>query len=394
MSPAQASQLAVGAGVAFGALAACTWVALGSLLCRGSRFLRGIGSAAPLPDDALPRLTIISTARDEAARIEHAVRSLLGQDYPGVEILLVDDRSTDGTATILDRIAAAEPRLRVAHITTLPPGWLGKCHALALAAAEARGEWILFTDGDVWMAPDAARRAVSMALELGADHLAVGADLEIDSLGERIFITYFTALFFATQRPWKASDPRSKAHIGIGAFNLVRRETYVRAGGHERLRMEVLDDLGLGLIVKESGGRSHFALHDGFLRVRWHEGVRGLIRGVEKNAFAALRYRVGETTASVALQFLGSVAPAAGLLLPGFFPALFAAISWVGIWVLYRAIRGYVRLRWWDFLTAPVGAALFSYSILRSMVVTLRRGGVTWRGTHYKLEELRRGMVR
>jgi hypothetical protein len=244
------------------------------------------------------------------------------------------------------------------------------------------------------MAPDAARRAVSLALELRADHLAVGADLEIHSLGERIFLTYFTALFFATQRPWKAPDPRSKAHIGIGAFNLVRREVYVRSGGHRTLRMEILDDLGLGLVVKRSGGRSCFAVHDGALRVRWHEGVRGLIRGVEKNAFAALRFRTGETVASVALQFLGSLAPVAGLFLPGDAPKVLAVFAWAAIWLLYLSIGRYVRLRWWDFLTAPIGAALFSYAILRSMVVTLRRGGVTWRGTHYGLGELRRGMVR
>ncbi len=394
MSPALASQLAVGAGTVFCGAAALIWPAIGLSLLAGGRRLRGLGSVTPRSDDALPSVTIISTARDEAARVEAAARSLLSQDYPNVEIILVDDRSTDGTGAILDRIASEAPRLRVLHVDALPPGWLGKCHALSLAAADARGDWLLFTDGDVWMSPDAVRRGISLALDLDAHHLAVGADLEIRSLGERIFITYFTALFFATQRPWKAPDPKSKAHIGIGAFNLIRRDVYERAGGHARLRLEVLDDLGLGLIVKMAGGRSHLGLHDGCLRVRWHEGVGGLLRGVEKNAFAALRYRVGYTIASVALQFLGSVAPVAGFFLPGLLPKIAAGISWFGVWLLYRAIGRFVRLRWWDFLTAPIGAALFSYSILRSMAVTLRRRGVTWRNTHYGLEELRRNMVR
>ncbi len=394
MSPAQASQLAVGAGTALGAFAALVWLGLALPAYRGGRTIRGLGSPRPLPDEALPPLTIVSTARDEAARVEAAARSLLAQDYPAVEILFVDDRSTDGTGSILDRIAAEDPRLRVLHLDALPPAWIGKCHALARGAAEARGEWLLFTDGDVWMAPDAVRRAVSLTRELGADHLAVAADLEIRSFAERIFITYFSALFIASQRPWKAPDPRSKAHIGIGAFNLVRRGVYDRAGGHERLRMEVLDDLGLGAIVKEAGGRSHFAFHDGYLRVRWHEGLRGLIRGVEKNAFAALRYRSGETLASVAGQFLGSMAPLFCLFLPGALPKALAVASWCGLWLLYRAIARNVAIRWWDFLTAPAGAALFSYSILRSMAITLRRGGVTWRGTFYPLRELRRGMIR
>jgi glycosyltransferase involved in cell wall biosynthesis len=394
MSPAQVSQLAVGAGTAFCGLASLVWMGLSVPMLLGSRSIRGLGSVPTRVDDSLPSLTIVSASRDEASRVEHAARSLLGQEYPGLEIVFVDDRSTDGTGAILDRLAAADPRLRVLHVETLPPGWLGKCHALATASAAARSEWILFTDGDVWMAPDAARRAVALARELGADHLAVGADLEIHSLGERIFASYFSAMFYATQRPWKAPDPRSKAHIGIGAFNLVRRELYERSGGHHALRMEILDDLGLGLIVKRAGGSSHFANHDGLLSVRWHHGVRGLIRGVEKNAFAALRYRSGETIVSVTLQFLGSLAPVAGFFLPGSLPKLFSLVSWFGLWLLYRHIGRGIRIGRWDFLTAPIGAALFSYAILRSMVVTLRQGGVVWRDTRYGMGELKKGLVR
>jgi hypothetical protein len=244
------------------------------------------------------------------------------------------------------------------------------------------------------MKPDALRHAVSLAIDLGADHLAVGADLEVHSAAERIFIAYFSAIFYASQRPWAAPNPKSKAHVGIGAFNLVRRDAYDRAGGHARLRMEILDDMALGLIVKQAGGKSWFALHDDFVRVRWHEGVRGMIRGIEKNSFAALRYRVGETTLSVVLQFLGTLAPVFGFFLPGVLPKVFALLGWAGIWLLYRSIGRNFRIRWWDFLTAPIGAALFSYAIFRSMIVTMQQRGVTWRGTHYGIEELKKGRVR
>lgn len=390
----QACQLAVGAGTGFTALAALLWLGLALPMAGGQRSIRGLASAPERADAELPPVTIVSAARDEAARVEHAAGSLLAQDYPGLEIVLVDDRSTDETGAILDRLAASDVRLHALHVASLPEGWLGKCHALARGAEMARGEWLLFTDGDVWMKPDAVRHAVSLAMDLGADHLAVGADLEVHTLGERIFIAYFSALFYASQRPWDAPNPKSKAHVGIGAFNLVRRDVYDRAGGHTRLRMEVLDDMALGLIVKEAGGKSWFALHDDFVRVRWHEGVRGLIRGVEKNSFAALRYRVVETTVSVIFQFFGTMAPAFGWLLPGIWPKVFAIAGWFGIWLLYRAIGRNLRLRWWDFLTAPIGAALFSYAILRSMILTLSRRGVIWRETHYGIEELRKGRVR
>jgi glycosyltransferase involved in cell wall biosynthesis len=390
----QACQLAVGVGIGFTALSALVWLGLALPMVWGQRSIRGLASAPARGDAALPSVTIVSAARDEAARVEHAAGSLLAQTYPGLEIVLVDDRSTDETGSIVDRLAASDARLRALHVTSLPEGWLGKCHALARGAEAARGEWILFTDGDVWMKPDALRRAVSLAMDLGADHLAVGANLEVHTLGERVFVAYFSALFYASQRPWEAPNPKSRAHVGIGAFNLVRRTVYDRAGGHARLRLEILDDMALGLIVKEAGGRSCFAFHDDFIRVRWHEGVRGLIRGVEKNAFAALRFRVGETTVSVLFQFLGTLAPALGWLLPGPWPKAFAIAGWLGIWLLYRAIGRYLRIRWWDFLTAPIGAALFSYAILRSMVLTMGRRGVVWRETHYGIEELRKGRVR
>jgi len=379
---------------AFVALSALVWLGLALPMLQGQRSMRGLGSAPPIDDAEIPSLTVVSAARDEGARVERAARSLLAQDYPRLEIVYVDDRSRDETGAILDRLAGEDARLRVIHVTELPEGWLGKCHALARGAAAATGEWLLFTDGDVWLDPGALRRAVSLARDLGADHLAVGADLEFHSLGERIFIAYFSAIFFASQKPWEAPNPKSKAHVGIGAFNLVRREAYDRAGGHERLRLEVLDDMALGLIVKASGGRSHLAFHDGNVGVRWHEGVRGLIRGVEKNAFAAMRYRVGETVVAVTLQFFGTLAPLVGWLLPGVWPKLFAAAGWVGLALLYRAVGRNLRIQWWDFLTAPIGGTLFAYAILRSMVLTLRRRGVVWRETHYGIEALRKGRVR
>jgi glycosyltransferase involved in cell wall biosynthesis len=401
-----AAFLTAAAVVATG-LAAVVWLGLAIPMLLGQRRVRGLGSAGtgagagPPAGDAdragaaeWPAVTVITAARDEAARVEEAARSLLTLDYPRLQLVFVDDRSTDGTGAILDRLAASDPRLKVLHVGSIPDGWLGKCHALARGASVAKGAWLLFTDGDVWLEPGTLRRAMVLAEELGADHLAVSADLEIRSLGERIFIGYFSALFYASQKPWDAPDPRSRSHVGIGAFNLVRRDVYDRAGGHERLRMEVVDDMGLGLIVKEAGGRSWFAFHDGFLRVRWHQGVGGLIHGVEKNAFAALRYRAGETIVAVCFQFMGTWAPVFGWFLPGLWPKVFAAAGWAGLAALYYGVSRNLRIRWWDFLTAPIGACFFSYAILRSMFFTLRRRGVVWRDTHYGIESLRKGRVR
>ena len=269
----------------------------------------------------------------------------------------------------------------------------GKSHALALASAEAKADWLLFTDGDIEFAPDAVRRAVSLALREGVDHLAVAVDMILDSLGEAVFIGYFLAMFYLSQQPWRARDPRSKCSIGIGAFNLVRRVAYERSGGHERLRYELIDDLGLGKILKQSGASQMFALHGGKVRARWHVGVGGLIRGVEKNAFAALRYRLSLALPAVASQIALSLSPVVGLFLPGLVPKIAAVLAWAGILLVYAVIARGARIRAWQAILMPVGGLLFGFAILRSTAMAVARQGLIWRGTFYPLRALRRELL-
>ncbi|RMG40035.1 MAG: glycosyltransferase family 2 protein, partial [Planctomycetota bacterium] len=122
---------------------------------------------------ALPKVSVIVAARDEAARVADCLRSILASDYPDFELIAVDDRSTDGTGQRMDEVAAADPRCRVVHITELPEGWLGKCWALHCGTRAARGEWLLFCDGDVLLAPDCVRAAIAEATRCGLDHLAL-----------------------------------------------------------------------------------------------------------------------------------------------------------------------------------------------------------------------------
>jgi hypothetical protein len=381
----------VGTGVVI--LAALFWLGAACMLALGLRRLRSLADPVLLPDDALPSLTLVAAAKDEADRIEVAVRSFLAQDYPGLRIIIVDDRSVDGTGAILDRMALGTPRLQVIHIESLPAGWIGKCHALALASAGARTDWLLFTDGDIEFAPDAVRRAVSLSLQEKLDHLAVAPDMIVDSLGEAVFIGYFLAMFYLSQQPWRAPDPRSRSSIGIGAFNLVQRAAYERSGGHERIRYELVDDLGLGRILKQSGAKQMLALHGGAVRARWQVGVWGLIRGVEKNAFAALRYRVWIALPAVASQIVCSLSPVVGLFLPDPAARVAAAASWIGAGIVYAVMSRGARVHAWQALLMPVGGILFSFAILRSIVFAVARGGLVWRGTFYPLKELRREML-
>ena len=375
------------------AVSALYWLESGISAFLGYRRVRGLKSVEPLRDEALPSLTIIATAKDEAAHVEHAARSLLAQEYPRIGLVIVDDRSSDRTGAILDQLASEDPRLRVVHIDSLPQGWVGKCHALARGAEATDSEWILFVDADVSLAPEAARRAVSLAVRQGWDHVAVGPDMRLEGLGEEIFVAAFMVVFNTTQRPWHAPDPRRKNAIGIGAFNLIRRDSYRKAGGHAAVRYELIDDMALGKILKRSGARQVFARHDGLISVHWHPGIRGLVRGVEKNAFPGLRYNLFLGVLAPWLQLVVAWAPVFGFFLPGPVPWICALAAWSGVLLCYREVARTVNIKLWHAVTMPVGVTLFLYAFVRSMVVTLRRGGVVWRGTFYPLEDLKRGRV-
>jgi cellulose synthase/poly-beta-1,6-N-acetylglucosamine synthase-like glycosyltransferase len=205
-----------------------------------------------------PRVSIIVPARNEEADIEQSLLSLLALEYQNYEVLAVNDRSTDRTAEIMDGVAAhgaPSGTLRVLHVSELPPQWLGKTHAMWTAAQQATGDWLLFTDADVTFKPDSLRRVLAYAESEQADHVVLFPRILAKQPGERMMLAFFQTLFVFGHRPWKTSDPKAADHMGVGAFNLIRREVYESVGTYERLRLEVLDDMKLGKVVKIAGFR-------------------------------------------------------------------------------------------------------------------------------------------
>ncbi len=336
-------------------------------------------------------------ARDEAAGLERAVVSLLAQDYPALEVIAVDDRSTDGTPAILARLAAEHARLAVVRVDALPeapgggPGWLGKPHALHVGAARARGEWLLFADADVVHEPTVVSRAMRVAVRDGRDHLALLPRIEPSGRLQRAFVDAFGLVFLLVRRVWAVPDPKDPASIGIGAFNLVRRSVYERFGGHAALRFEVIDDLALGDAAKRAGARSEALFADGLVWLRWYPSLRATIEGLMKNAFAAVGYSIPRVMAAVAVQVAIGLGPYLGLL---FAPGVaklpyFAAVALImaGFVCYGRRVPGRGGVA--DGLLFPLVVALFMTVLVGSALRALVRGGIEWRGTLYPLARLR-----
>lgn len=348
---------------------------------------------AELPDpDEWPLVSIIVAARDEEARVEEALRGLLASDYPRLEILFANDRSTDSTGEIADRLAAGASRLTVLHITELPDGWLGKTNAMSCAAKQARGDWLLFTDADILIEPDTLRPVICFAQNRQLDHFCLLPSMETASWLECVLTSFFAMAFSFGTYPWLRATSFPSAYYGVGAFNLVRRSAYEAAGGFEPIRLDVMDDVNLGRLLRDHGARADLLVAGNSVRVRWQDSAWGVIRGLEKNAFASCRYSVPRLigfTLFYSTVFFGPIV-AALLLDPvigsGFIASL--ALLVVSFSILSWRFGGSLLAGPW----LPVGALAVLLAFWRSALITIRQGGVRWRDTFYSLESLRKSV--
>jgi hypothetical protein len=355
-----------------------------------SRKLREI----PVPDlETWPSISLVAPARNEERNIERAVRSLAGLDYPKLEITLVNDRSTDRTGEILDSLAAEFPQLNVVHLTELPAGWLGKNHALQLGADRSSGDWLLFTDADIVFEPTTLRRAIGHALANNIDHVAATPDTLMPSWLLRSFVVAFAVYFSLFVRIWAIRNPKSTAHVGIGAFNLVRAAAYRAVGGHQRIRMRPDDDLKLGKILKHSGHSQDLVDGGGMIAVDWYHSVGELIRGLEKNAFSGIDYNLPlGLFAPLSLLVMNVWPYVAVFVLRGPTQWIYVAVC-LTLWFMAWLMAAGMRVHWSCALAFPLAALLFAYIQWRTMFLNYYHNGIHWRDTHYSLAELRANKV-
>jgi hypothetical protein len=279
-------------------------------------------------------------------------------------------------------------------VRELPAGWLGKCHAMHLAAQQADGDFLLFTDGDILHAPDTLRRTVAYMEEQRVDHLCLFADFIPGGYWENALNAFFAFVFFAATKPWLVSTRMKFAYVGVGAFNLVRTSAYQAIGGHVPIRLDILDDVKLGKLVKDHGYRQAVLMSGDLLRVKWQPSLLGSIRGLEKNAFAGAEYSLTRLALATG-----------GVTFLVFAPYVFAILAhgnsrWGFVAALLTLHATYGLIGWcWNVgfritLGLPVATLLLLWSFWRSAVIVLRQGGVRWRDTFYPLDSLRENLYR
>ena len=338
----------------------------------------------------LPKISVIVPARNEEAQIRKGLTTLLRSTGVDLEIIAVDDRSTDSTGRVMDEVAATDARLKVIHITELPEGWLGKNHAMHVASEKATGGLLLFTDGDIIYEPPAIEIAVRHFIRQNLQHLCLLPRMLPGSVFENAVVAFFGLAFAIGMQLHLIRTRWPLSYAGVGAFNLVETQFYRSIGGHNPIAMDILDDVKLGKLIKKNGGTIDFQMAQKLLSVRWQPSLWGVVTGLEKNGFASLNYSVRQLLIVTLIFLLTMVFP----YVAPFVMSLHAASGFVATAILWHLVFAFVVFRTPGGLLLtplfPVGAWLMAFAYWRSAVITLRQGGVRWRDSFYPLAQLRK----
>ncbi|MDG5470718.1 glycosyltransferase family 2 protein [Jeotgalibacillus sp. ET6] len=336
-------------------------------------------------------VSFIIAARNEEHTIEKSIRSQLEQTYQPVEWILVNDRSTDGTGKIMEKLARHDSRIHVVHIKKLPEGWLGKNHALHTGARKSAGNLLVFTDADVRYEPDLLAKAVAFFSRNALHHLTISPNLVAKTFVLQGFISFFLFGFSYFKRPWSANQDHKKTGMGIGAFNMLSRKAYQEIDGHQKIRMRPDDDLQLGMLVKKHGLKQRLVTGLSLLHVEWYPSLKEAIRGLEKNTFAGLHYSYLLAAAAVTGVFVSQFLPFITLFHSALPVRMMSILTILLLAAISLAIIKKLTLfSPWTVALFPLSVLLFIYAISRAVFLTMIRGGIKWRGTTYPLKEIKK----
>jgi cellulose synthase/poly-beta-1,6-N-acetylglucosamine synthase-like glycosyltransferase len=339
----------------------------------------------------LPAVVIIIPVRNEAENLREALQSVCNLAYPHYRVMVINDRSTDESGAILLELSTQYRNLHIVEIVQLPPAWLGKNHALFTGYNQSSEEWLLFTDADVEFRKDTLWKAMSYMQKHSLDHLTVLPHVKSRSSTLNALLGTFVMMLEFRHKPWQIRDPDSNASLGVGAFNLVKRSSYEKAGTHESFALRPDDDLKLGELMKTSGGRCDAVYGDNQISLEWYPSVQEFVKGLMKNTFAIFNYRWW-------FAILGGVIPVTllyvmpvALLLTGTSGLVCYMIISAAQFVIFNTSRG-VHMNWWSFLTTPISGLIMIYIVIKSTYLTLKQKGIYWRDTFYSLDELRKNI--
>lgn len=360
------------------------------ILGKGMRKIENLGNMERGSSMTGPLVTIVVPACNEEKNIENSILSFLNQDYKNLDIIVVNDRSTDNTAAVLAKLLDRFPRLYVHEVTELPHGWMGKSHALAVGAKLAKGKYLVFTDADVILENTTITRAVRYMTSNGLDHLTlVFKNMTRGWLLNSLILDAGMSLLVLF-RPWMAREKSDRYFVGIGAFNMVKKSVYQKIGGHERIRMHPVDDVMLGKSIKRHGFSQDCLLAYDFVAVPWYDSVGAMVKGLEKNMFSLVHYRVLLIPILLFAIIVPTIFPVWGIIFGDLSVRTICLVTLsIRLTTFFKGLQKQEMTQWYlpGCLITPY---ISCYIIIKAVFVTLANGGIVWRGKHYALDELRK----
>lgn len=349
------------------------------------------------PNPPAPLISVIIPVRNEERNIRRCLESMFRQTYPNLEVIVVNDRSSDRTPQILEELAQEDSRLQVIQGSPLPEGWAGKPHALWQGSKAARGEWLCFIDADTFATPELIASVYAAARANGSDLFSLLTAQKLDTFWEKTLQPLvFTALMVGF-RPHKVNDPRQPDAIANGAFLFFHRAAYEAIGGHQSVADSIVEDRDLAKRIKNAGLRLLIADGRGVMTTRMYTSFSEIWEGWTKNMFLGLH----DHPRLAALGVFGGILGLMGaLVMPAW---LIAGIIWLvkgggayAALVVLQAVTAWIYLLYWRIqvnhemevspwyaFTFPIGSFVFAAMLITSALKVTSGKGVTWKGRRY-----------
>lgn len=361
---------------------------------RGWRFISAdVETSIPLCSEVpttCPLITVLIPARNEELEIGKTLEALSQQIYPNLEVIIIDDRSTDRTASIARSFAEEKFNISVITGQPLPKGWTGKNYALYQGAQKAKGEWLLFIDADTVLAPEAIVSAFEYAAQNRVDFLSLSNYIILKGFWENVLLLSMEFIFrwFANTLE-EVNDPKNSVAAANAYFILCQRENYEKTGGHESIKSELFDSYAFPRIIKESGFNLKFLGDRNLISTRMYHGFKEIWDGFSKVAYPIVGRKL-------AIVFLYTLATILGAIIPFFLPVVLLitgdvsklqiVLSVLPSLVIVSSMIYYilkVKHNPWYALALPLGAAVAILIGFNSVRQAMSKKGIHWRGRYY-----------
>lgn len=349
-----------------------------------------------LADAELPFVSVIIPARNEEKKIARCLHSILSQNYPNFEVIVIDDRSTDNTQAIIADFAAKDARIKFVHGKDAPAGWIGKCNALAYAVGHASGEWFIFTDADTCHTPNSLRDAISHATTNKVDLISFVPVQELGSFWERAVMPVLLSSFLLGDPFHTVNDPNAERAYAYGQYIICRRRSYLAVGGHQSVRDEIVEDHAIGRVFKEKGYKIQVADGRTLYSVRMYTDLESMWQGWTKNLYSLIDSKIIHLVLILLLMNFTIVGPVFNIFLTykiwtgaedpwhPYLATALVACQFILFWFWYR-LTGLHRsgCGWRYYLLIPFGSLAVSALQLHAAYLVLSGNPVNWKGRRY-----------